>query len=376
MLILASVLAIFVYGMIAATLGTILPDLSARHGLTPRQNGSIAFAQALGLMIASLLVGPLLDNEGQKMGLVLGLGLAAIALFALPRSRTFATIAALLFTLGLGGGIIVTGANALASSVSEAHRATTLNLVNLFFGLGGLATPFISANLLSRNSARLCYLMGVVTAIALGIHFATTMPGPAGTQSFILSEVGPVLGKPILFLLAFFLFLYVACEVGVWNWLPRHLIAQGIPESRALNILSLGFAFGLLIGRVAVSPILIDVRPVWVLLASSIGMMITTYLMLQTSKTAAAGILVFLAGVSMAPVFPTTLAMVGDAFPKMASTALGIVVASGWLGLAVSSRIIGAIAGRDPKRLSQALLLIPASSIVMIVVDLAIRATL
>jgi hypothetical protein len=64
--------------------------------------------------------------------------------------------------------------------------------------------------------------------------------------------------------------------------------------------------------------------------------------------------------------------MVGDAFPKMASTALGIVVACGWLGLAVSSRIIGAIAGSDPKRLSQALLLIPASSIVMVVVVLAI----
>jgi fucose permease len=277
-----------------------------------------------------------------------------------------------LFTLGLGGGIIVTGANALASSVSEAHRATTLNLVNLFFGLGGLATPFISANLLSKNSARLCYLMGVVTAVTLGIHLATTMPGPAATQSFVLSEVGPVLGKPILFLLAFFLFLYVACEVGVWNWLARHLIAQGIPESRALNILSLGFALGLLVGRVAVSPVLINVRPVLVLLASSIGMVVTTYLMLRTSKTIAAGTLVFLAGVSMAPVFPTTLAMVGDAFPKMASTALGIVVACGWLGLAVSSRIIGAIAGSDPKRLSQALLLIPASSIVMVVVVLAI----
>jgi fucose permease len=127
-----------------------------------------------------------------------------------------------------------------------------------------------------------------------------------------------------------------------------------------------------LVGRVAVSPVLINVRPVLVLLASSIGMVVTTYLMLRTSKTIAAGILVFLAGVSMAPVFPTTLAMVGDVFPKMASTALGIVVACGWLGLAVSSRIIGAIAGNDPKRLSQALLLIPASSIVMVVVVLAI----
>ena len=65
-----------------------------------------------------------------------------------------------------------------------------------------------------------------------------------------------MLGNPALFLLALMLFLYVACEVGVWNWLAQHLIAQGVPESRALNILSLGFALGLLIGRVVVSQVL------------------------------------------------------------------------------------------------------------------------
>ncbi|WP_353070923.1 hypothetical protein [Tunturiibacter gelidiferens] len=54
MLILAVILAIFVYGLVAATLGTILPNLSDRFGLTPSQNGSIAFAQALGLILASL----------------------------------------------------------------------------------------------------------------------------------------------------------------------------------------------------------------------------------------------------------------------------------------------------------------------------------
>src|SRR5215469_5215365 len=198
MLILASILAIFVYGMIAATLGTILPDLSKRFGLTPNQNGKIAFAQAIGLVIASLSVGSLIDNEGKKVGLILGLALAAIALFLLPKSKGFSTIALLLFVLGLGGGTIVTGANALASSVDEVHRATTLNLVNLFFGLGALATPFISANFLSKNSTRLVYLMAVITVVTLGIQIATPMPGPSGEQSFVFSEAGTVLGKPIL----------------------------------------------------------------------------------------------------------------------------------------------------------------------------------
>src|SRR5450755_2209694 len=276
MLILAAILAIFVYGMIAAMLGTILPDLSARFKLTPKQNGTIAFCQALGLIIASVAVGPLIDNQGKKVGMLLGLSLITIALALLPRANGFGTTASYLFLLGIGGGIIVTAANALASDVSPEHRGTTLNLLNLFFGLGGLATPFISANLLSRNSVRLCYLVGGLTAATLIVNGVTTMPQPTGEQSFVFSQVGDVIGSPTLWLLALFLFLYVSCEVGVWNWLVQHLIAQGIPESRALNILSLGFALGLLVGRVGVSPILIHVPAIEVTLAASIAMALTT----------------------------------------------------------------------------------------------------
>ena len=372
MLIFAAILAIFVYGMIAAMLGTILPDLSDRFHLTPTQNGTIAFSQALGLMIASLGVGPLLDTEGDKAGLILGLAFIALALFWLPRSKGYRSIVFLLFLLGVGGGIVVTGANALVSGVSEAHRATALNLVNLFFGLGGLATPFISANLFKRNWVRLCYTVASLTVVSLAIQAVAKMPAPSGAAGFVLADAGPILGRPLLFLLGLFLFLYVSCEVGVWNWLPRHLIAQGIPESRALNILSLGFALGLLIGRVGVSPILIHVPAVTVTLVASVAMAVTTFLMLRTSKPTAAFVLVFIAGLAMAPVFPTTLAMVGNAFPRMSGTAIGIVITCGWAGLAVSSRLIGAIAGDDPVRLKRALLLIPGAAVLMVGVNLAI----
>ncbi len=376
MLILAAILAIFVYGMIAAMLGTILPGLSERFHLTPRQNGTIAFSQALGLMISSVGVGPLVDNEGKKIGLILGLALIALALGSLPRSRGFGAIVLLLFVLGLGGGIVVTGANALVSDVAEARRGIALNLVNLFFGLGGMATPFISANLFKRDTVKLCYAAGAFAIIALIVQAAAPIPGPAGAQSFVLADAGAVLGRPLLFLLGLFLFLYVSCEVGIWNWLAQHLIAQGIPETRALNVLSLGFALGILVGRVAVSPILISVPPETVTLAASIAMATTTWLALRARGVTGAWILVFLAGASMAPVFPTALAIVGGAFPRMTGTAIGFAITCGWAGLAVSSRLIGAIAGGDAKRLKKALLVIPAFSVVMIGLNLVIRAML
>ena len=376
MLIFAAIVAIFIYGMIAAMLGTILPDLSDRFHLSPSQNGTIAFAQALGLILASLAVGPLLDNEGKKIGLILGLALISIALFALPRSPGFRSIMLLLFLLGVGGGILVTGANALVSDVSESHRATALNLVNLFFGLGALATPFIAANLFGRNWVRLCYTIASLTVVTLAIQAFTKMPGPTGAGRFVLADAAPVLGRPLLFLVGLFLFLYITCEVGIWNWLPRHLIAQGIPESRALNILSLGFALGLLIGRAGVLPVLTRVPAITVTLVGSVAMAITTFLMLRTKRPGVALVLVFLAGISMAPVFPTTLAIVGDAFPRMTGTAIGFVITCGWTGLAVSSRIIGIIAGGDPRRLKKALLVIPASAVIMVGLDLAIRGML
>jgi fucose permease len=372
MLILAASLAIFVYGMTAATLGTILPDLSTRFHLSPKQNGTIAFCQALGLILASIGVGPLIDYEGKKAGLVLGLALSALAVALLPRSNGFRAIASHLFLLGIGGGIIVTAANALGSDVTPAHRGTALNLVNIFFGLGGFATPFVSANLLGKNSTRLCHLIAVLAVVAAAVSLAAPIPPPTSAQSFVFSEVGSVLGRPVLWLCALLLFLYVACEVGVWNWLVQHLIAQGVPQVRALNVLSFGFALGLLFGRLGASEILISVRGTDVTLAASILMAVTTFLMLRTRNRSVAWILTFLAGMSMGPVFPTTVALIGDVFPRMTGTAIGIAITSGWIGLAVSSRVIGSIAAGDPARLKKALLVLPGMSVIMVLVNLAL----
>lgn len=367
----AVILAILVYGMIAAMLGTLLPQLAQRFALTKADQGMVALAQALGLIVASVSVGPLVDNKGKKFGLVLGLGMIALSLFALPNSTGFEMLAGLMFLLGLGGGIIVTAANALVSDISEERRAALFNLVNLFFGLGGLLTPAVAGFLFADNTIGLAYLVATLTAVTFIVHAITPMPPPTGERGFKASEAGAVVGRPVLWLLALFMFLYVSCEVGVWNWLTSYLTARGIPEASALKILSLGFALGMLVGRVAVSPILIKVPAPTVTLGAAVLMAITTYAMLQTSDPMMAGVLVFLTGVAMAPVFPTTLAMVGDGFPRMTATAMGIVITSGWIGLAVSSRIIGAIA--DSADLGTALLLLPGFSILMILVNLIMR---
>jgi fucose permease len=374
MLIVAAILAIFVYGVIAAMLGTILPDISKKFSLSPKQNGNIAMTQAIGLMIGSFFAGPIMDVMGVKTGLLLGLGLVAIALFGLRAAAGYVSVAALMLLLGVGGGAIVNGANGLPPAIQIGGLTTAgiFNILNLFFGLGGLVTPLLAARLFQNNVTRLLVFAGSIALLTLGINGITTMPAPKGEVSFQASAVGSLLGQPALILLALTLFLYVACEVGVWNWLVRHLMAQGVPEQKALTILSLGFALGLLVGRVAVSPVLGSVTPEKVLLGAALLMAVTTFVMLQSANPATAWIAVFVAGLAMAPVFPTTLAIVSARFSGMAATATGIALTAGWFGLVVSSPIIGGIAGDDPRRLKKALLLLPAASTIMALVSLGL----
>lgn len=367
LLTLAAVSGVLVYGMIAALLGTILPELSKKLNLTPAQMGRIALAQAVGLVLASIAVGPLIGMAGKKVALVLALAIVGFGLFSLPRSGSFGAVAGMMMTIGFGGGIIVAGANSLTGEMgNEMTEMTKTNLLNSFFGLGGLLTPFIAANLFKGDSKKLLGLIFVVTMVSLLLCAVGPLPGAPAEAGAAFAGAGDVLGSGAFWLVSLLFFFYIACEVGVWNWLVQHLVAQGIPEKSALNALSLGFALGLLLGRLLVVPFLPkDLSPVQVTLGAAVLMAITTYLMLQASSATMAAGMVFVAGLAMAPVFPNCIAITLTLF-KGNPTALGLALVFGWMGLAVSSPIIGALGGGDTKKLKTALLVLPAMSVVMI----------
>lgn len=375
MLIFAACLAVFVYGMVASMLGTINPGLAAKFHLDNVQTGYMALAQGIGLTIASVSVGPLIDRRGKKLGLLLGLGLVGVAMLGLANATGYGVVVAAMLVMGLGGGITLTGANALGSDASESRRASVLNFLNVFVGLGGLVTPFVAGNLLAGDPVRVAYGAAFLAIAAFMIHALLKIPAPPpGGGAPVRS--GRVFREPVLYLFASVTFLYTACEFGVWNWLPKYLVARGIPESVALTILSLGFALGLLLGRVVVAPVLMRVPPLTVTLAAGALMALTTYAMLHTGDPRTAAIVVFSGGLAMAPVFPTTIAMVGNYFRSGTATAIGFTITCGFSGLTLSSPVIGWLSGPDPQGIGRGLLVLPAASLAIIGVNLVLRAAL
>jgi fucose permease len=364
-LILSAVLAIFMYGLIAPMLGALLPT----YKLTPTQEGMLATTQAIGLIISSLSAGPIIDLRGNKTALVGGLALIWLSLLALPNAGGYTGLLIVYLILFLGGGIVVTAANALVGAVEAKRRGSALNFLNLFFGLGGIITTWMASYIL--GPVALCYAIAAIAFVALLVNVTTKMPAPSGEASFRLNEVPALLVRPVLILLSFFLFLYVACELGMWNWLKKYLMDIHFDERTAGGVVSYGFALGLLVGRIVVSRLLVRIPALTVTLIASCCMAIATYAVFNLHTQGAVTAAVFCTGLAMAPVFPTTLAIAQDAFPRGTATALGIVITFGWVGLAVSSPIIGSMAAASS--LHRALLLLPFFSLVMVVTNLILR---
>jgi fucose permease len=358
---LVAALSIFVYGLMSPLLGALLPS----YGLNSAQQGSLGLANALGLVLASLSAGPLVDWKGKKLGLLFGLFLIGLALLAAPQAAGTLALLGVYFTLGIGGGTISTSANSLVGDIAPERRGSALNLVNLFFGLGGVITTY-AASYLFRPPA-LCYFIAALAAAVLILAVATPIPH-ASQMGFRLNQVPALVTNPVLIALCALLFLYVACEVGVWNWLKIYLISIHFPAQTAGGIVSYGFAFGILAGRVVVSRLLVKISALKVIGTSSVLIACATFAMLNVHSQKTVTIAVFCSGLAMAAVFPTTLSIVGDQFPNHMATAMGIAITSGWLGLAVSSPIIGVLAEKSSLR--EALLLLPGFALAMVLVTL------
>jgi len=203
------------------------------------------------------------------------------------------------FCSGLGGARSSRGPTRWRSIWAAPEHAAALKFPErLFSDWGAWATPFILANLLHGNSTRLVLPdrggHGGHAGRDAGVH----MPQARSAGGIALSEAGKLLSHPALWLLAAMLFLYVACEVGVWNWLTRHLIRAGDFRVRAFEHPVAGLPLGLLIGRVAVTPLFKTVRPDTGDAGAAVLMTVTTWLALRTTKPAVAWVAVFAAGIA------------------------------------------------------------------------------
>jgi fucose permease len=343
----AGFLGIFVWGSIAGLLGAVLPGLRERSGLTLSQSGTLFVALSTGLVLGSVVAGPALDRYGAKrvLSTAVALVVGGLVSFELVRGYPWLLLPAL--AMGAGGSAVVTGAHALVAELNPTHRAASLNLLDFFFGVGAFVTPFALVPLQEQGGvtavlAALAVLAAAVLAYLLSVRFP-----PARAAGHTISGAGHVARSAAFLIPAVLIFLYVGTEQSIWDWQVSYLSdRQGLGATQAARALSI-FPIAIMLGRLVNNRVLMRLPPVPVLLVSTAGATASLATLQLTRDSRLATAALFVAGLFMASIYPTTLGVLAGRFPGHAGAALGLAITFGWLGSVMISPSLGYLAEHE-----------------------------
>jgi fucose permease len=329
-------------GVGTVLLGPILPSLAESWHLTDRDGGLLFAAKFVGSFLGGVSV-PRRLRWGIFGGMVFGCaGFGAFALSVrMTGGAALGTGAFCLFVGGFGLGQIIASTNILAGRRYRAHTGSALASLNFFWSLGAVACGVIAAAVMPRFGLRgpLLTFGGLFLAAGVG-GLVGAAPAQAGADAVEPPAAG-ALPWPSLVYFALLLFLYGGLETCMTGWLTTYtlrfsdvrllggqsavvLLWSALTAGRALSSVALRVMAEATLQRTCLAS-----SALWIaaLTTTQHGPLLTLYCLLL--------------GLSLAPFFPATFALLMERRP--AARAAGAILAVSGLGAALFPWLMGAV---------------------------------
>jgi fucose permease len=336
---------LFTFGVMTSFLGATLPELSARLSFDLPRGGALFSFLYLPQIPMVFLAGPLIDRFGKKPILAGGFLLCAAALVGIAYAPSYATLAALLIALGLGGASAMSASNTLIPDLYPENPSSPLNLAGVFFGVGAIFFPWLVALMAGRLG--LVLTIWLITLMVAGVALVAvlqTFPPASSGGGFDWREVRRLARDPAVMILALVLFFYSAIEISTAGWsrtfLERDLHAA---PQRSAVILTM-FWVAMMVGRLAASQVVKWVRGPRLLIGAALGAVCGLLVVVIAHSVVVATVGIIICGLTYAPVFPTTAGTASTYFPKLFATVFGILMAVGLSAGVILPPAIGYVA--------------------------------
>ncbi len=304
--------------------------------------GYVVMVQFFSFFLACLFGGWLCEHRGvnARFIILIGLAILALAFFAGTRLTTLTGFIIWAIPLGFGGGLVEAFSSVMISNREKPGSARLLNFSQVFFCLGAMAAPLVTAMLLYRNVSwqTIFVVLGSFIFLVFCIFLATTRKecvsqGPV--EQARNSNLSPLLTDRLFVLLSIMLFTYVTFESMMASWIPAYFeekLACSAPTAATRLVVFWG---GLIVGRLAAA--LLPVRySLWPAMFFGVVLMILTaaaasFVYSPMSVTA----LVFTHGLAIGPLWPTIVAIAKAARNRDKFTSS--VIAYGAIGVSAGS---------------------------------------
>lgn len=372
-----ALLCVFGLGMCFSLLGSISVKLIPRLRIDQGKFGSLISAFMFSCLVASLIIGVVIDKVGYKPVAILGFVLTVLCIFLFAYSSTYVTVVWSCLLLGFGAMALNTAGNTLIPVVLYGGRnpAAASNFGNVFFGLGLFLTPLIVSSLFRKTS----YEKAVSTLAAIlliPLIFALIANYPEAKAGFSIGDAFALLKVPAVLVAALALFCYISLEMSFSNWLPsfgKEVITaaqgadagSGAVDASSQRMLS-AFAVAMMVGRLIASQVpAITQYGSWFVAGAALLACLVILAMMTARSIQLAWLLAVLAGLFFAPCFPTIVGVTYSKHPENFGSVFGIIFAVGLLGAVIIPKAIGNLA-KDSSVQKSLKLLVPACIVLVI----------
>ncbi|MFZ1714577.1 MAG: MFS transporter [Saprospiraceae bacterium] len=320
-------LGMLLFGIGLITLGSVAIGLQEKFHLDKISSGTLFSILPLGILLGSLVFGPVCDRYGYKVFLVLSCFLMFIGFQGIAHAGTLCVLKICVFLFGFGGGAINGATNAVVSDISESHKAANLSLLGVFFALGALGMPLL-LGILNKLYSFQSILSGVsILPVLIGTFILLTKyPEAKHSGQMSVRHSIKLIKEPLLLLIGFFLFCQSSFEGVINNWTTLYLSQQWLAsESNALYGLSL-FVVGMAVIRLLLGSVFRTISSARIMTVSFIMLGIGCLIILLAGSFAHAVIGLVVCGGGLAAGFPVMLAILGGRYAQLSGTAFGLVL--------------------------------------------------
>jgi FHS family Na+ dependent glucose MFS transporter 1 len=359
-------LAFISLGVAFAVLGPTLPAL-AQITHSDLSTVSILFtARETGTMLTALFGARLYDHFPGHRILTIALLVLATTIALAPLSPTVLVLSIDFLALGLSAGLVTVGGNTLLMWQYKSRVAPYLNGLHFFFGLGSFLAPMVIAQV-SRTNGGMQWSYWILALIMLpSMIFMSRLPSPAHPSVTHEDGKGQV-NFILIFLLAFFLFLYVAAESSYGGWISSYVIVTGLSNEAVAAYLASAFWGSFTLGRLTGVPLAMRYSPQTILSVALIaGLTFLTILTVFPLSITAIWIGTCGFGFVIGPIVATTVAL-AERQMHITGRITGLIFLGGSLGAMTVPWIIGRLFSLiSPQALFYTLLLILIAAITIL----------
>ena len=356
------------FGVTMLSLGPILGPLNA---MVEGAN-ALPSTMSIGIIIGTILFGPVVDKFGYKWLLILASVCALAGVQGLASFSDLSLLHGSIFLLGLGGGILNGETNALVSDIyDDKKRGGRLGLLGAFYCIGALLWTLLNY-FIPDFRIPLNAVSGVMAIFIISFFFIA-FPKAKPQENVSISKSLGLLKYPALIMFAVVLFFQCAFEGTSGNFTVQYLANTGGMDNATATLAMTWFTVGMLAGRLPLGNIMNKLKELGTLyLYLGVALVGVILFFIEASSAVAVYIAMVLVGFGAGATFPVVLNFIGGAFKELSGTAFSIALFIGLCGQSLGNKFVG-LQFDNASYISLPLTLIVCVVVIVLLVPIAVK---